>query len=43
VAVKIKEIHELAKKSKGKMVQDLIAAVSNVQPKLHINVSKTSE
>jgi len=38
VDAKLKEIEALAKKSRGQVVDELIKAVSTVEPKLHINV-----
>jgi len=36
---KLKEIDALATKTKSKVVDELITAVSSVQPKLHVNVT----
>ena len=39
VDTKLKEIDMLAGKTRNKVVDELITAVSSVQPKLHVNVT----
>jgi superfamily II helicase len=39
---KLKEINTLAEKSRGKVLDGLIAAVTTVEPKLHVNVKRNA-